>query len=254
MPLDLTPPHEDLTFMSPLSATRADGLADFLAGIGAGTVLDIGCGWAELLLRTLERSPDLRGVGVDSDARSVSHGQALARQRGLDDRVELRAGEAPQALPDRAGAAICIGASQVFGPPVEAHQPLDYAAALHAVRRLLPTGGRAVFADGIWSTEPTPAAAAPLAGRLDEFVRLGALAEIAVEEGFMPVSVAEAGQAEWDEFESGFSACYARWLAEHPFDHPDAAEVRARAAAQRAAYFDGYRGTLGMAYLCLLAV
>jgi len=27
-----------------------------------------------------------------------------------------------------------------------------------------------------------------------------------------------------------------------------------RAARQRAAYFDGYRGILGMAYLCLVAV
>ncbi|MGH8962408.1 MAG: hypothetical protein ACRDWT_14675 [Jatrophihabitantaceae bacterium] len=43
----------------------------------------------------------------------------------------------------------------------------------------------------------------------------------------------------------------ASWLADHA---PDAAEVRDRAARQRAGYLGGYRGTMGMAYLALLAV
>lgn len=254
MPAELTPPHVDLTFMSPLSSARADGLARFLAGMGAGTVLDIGCGWGELLLRTVAASPGLVGVGVDSDARAVAHGRSMARERGLADRLDLRTGRVPEALPDSADAVICIGASQAFGPPVEANRPLDYAAALHGVRRLLTPGGRAVFGEGIWSREPTAAAVAPLAGRLDEFVRLGELVEIAVSAGFAPFSVTEATQDEWDEFESGYTAPHARWLAEHPADHPDAEEVRRLAARQRAAYLDGYRGTLGLAYLCLLAV
>ncbi len=44
------------------------------------------------------------------------------------------------------------------------------------------------------------------------------------------------------------------WLAEHDADHPDAPEVRLRAARQRAGYLGGYRGIYGMAYLELLAV
>lgn len=45
----------------------------------------------------------------------------------------------------------------------------------------------------------------------------------------------------------------ALWLSENP-DHPDADDVRARAAAQRAGYFGGYRNVAGMAYLGLVAV
>ena len=55
-------------------------------------------------------------------------------------------------------------------------------------------------------------------------------------------------------FTSGYAAGYARWLAEHPADHPDTVEVRALAERQRAAYFAGYRGVLGLGYLELLAV
>ncbi len=97
-------------------------------------------------------------------------------------------------------------------------------------------------------------AAAPLAGRLDEFVALPDLIDLAVAHGFMPVAVHEANLDEWDEFESGYSACYASWLVEHGRDHPDAGEVLALAARQRAAYFGGYRGIMGMAYLALVAV
>ena len=45
-----------------------------------------------------------------------------------------------------------------------------------------------------------------------------------------------------------------RWLADHEPDHPDAAEVRDRAARQHASYLGGYRGVLGLAYLHLVAL
>lgn len=131
---------------------------------------------------------------------------------------------------------------------------MDYVAALAAIRATVSRGARVVYGEGIWSRPPTLAAAAPLAGRLDEFVSLAELVDLAVAQGFMPVEVHEASPDEWDEFESGYSACDATWLAEHGPDHPDAGEVRDRAARQRAAYFGGYRGVMGMGYLALLAV
>jgi hypothetical protein len=145
----------------------------------------------------------------------------------------------------RADAVICIGASQVWGPPVEDNQPLDYASALAAIRSKVSPGIHVLYGEGVWSRPPTPQAAEPLSGRLDELVSLAELAELTIAHGFMPV--AEASLDEWDEFESGFSARYASWLAEHGPQHPDAPEVHARAAHQQAAYFGGYRGVLGMA-------
>ena len=109
-------------------------------------------------------------------------------------------------------------------------------------------------ATAVWTRSPTPAATAPLSGRDDEFVALPDLVDLAVEHGFAAVAVQEASLDEWDAFESGFTARFATWLALHGPDHPDAAEVRARAQAQRDAYFRGYRGILGLAYLQLIAV
>jgi cyclopropane fatty-acyl-phospholipid synthase-like methyltransferase len=253
MPTDLRKAYEDLTYLSPMSDARARGLVDFLTAGPIGTVVDYGCGWAELLLQTLEAAPGARGVGVDAEQLWLDHARARARARGVADRVDLRLGDAASDGPDRADAAICIGSSQIWGAAVTDNLPLDYTGALDALRVKLPRGGRLVFGEAIWTTGPTPAAAAPLSGRLDEFITLSELVELTVAHGFAPVAVGQATLQEWDEFESGFTARYAHWLASHDADHPDAAAIRNRAERQRTGYLSGYRGVLGMAYLCLLA-
>lgn len=250
---DLDPVHRYLTFMTPLSQARADRLVGFVAsGLDDGVVADVGCGWAELLLQVLEAAPAARGVGIDLDEPAIEHGRDLAARRGLGERVELRASDVNED-PVSADAAICIGASQIWGPPVEANEPIAYESALRHLRAALPRGGRLLYGEGIWSATPTVEAAAPLSGRLDEFLTLGRLVDLAVVAGFQPVLVSEATTDEWDEFEAGFCAPAAHWLADNP-DDPECAEIAARVARQRAGYFAGYRGVLGMAYLGLLAV
>jgi cyclopropane fatty-acyl-phospholipid synthase-like methyltransferase len=248
-----TPLHRDLTFLAPLSEPRAARLVGFLAEEAPSTVLDLGCGWGELLLRVLEAAPASRGLGVDLDEATVASAHRRAVDRGLADRASFEARDA-RGVTGTYGAVTCIGASQIWGPDVDEAQPLDYGSALTALRALLPRGGRLVYGEGIWSAAPTPAATAPLAGRNDEYVSMAELVALAKGHGFAVVAAHEAGLDEWDEFESGFAAGYARWLAEHPADDPDAAEVRELAERQHTAYFGGYRGILGLAYLQLVAV
>ena len=245
--------HDHLTFLSPLSDARADRLVAFLAGGEPRTVLDVGCGWGELLLRMLEAAPQAHGVGLDLDETSLAAARQHAVHRGVGDRSTFEARDAREAR-GPFDAVTCIGASQIWGPETEEALPLDYIAALTALRGLLRRGGRLVYGEGIWSRPPTPEAIAPLAGREDEYVALGRLVELAEGHGFALAAAHEASLDEWDAFESGFTAGYAEWLARHGPDHPDAAEVRGLAERQHAAYFGGYRGILGLAYLELLAV
>jgi cyclopropane fatty-acyl-phospholipid synthase-like methyltransferase len=248
-----TPLHRDLTFLAPLSVTRADRLVAFLVEDAPSTVLDVGCGWGGLLLRVLGAAPGVRGLGVDRDEEAVASAHRRAVDRGLGDRATFEARDARD-LTGTFSAVTCIGASQIWGPDTRESQPIGYAAALSALRSLLTRGGRLVYGEGIWSAPPTPAATAPLAGRDDEFLPMGALVGLAEEHGFAVVAAHEADLDEWDTFESGFTAGYARWLAEHDPEHPDAAEVRDLAKRQHTAYFGGYRGILGLAYLQLVAV
>jgi hypothetical protein len=247
------PLHQDLTFLSPLSDARADRLVSFLTEHEPATALDVGCGWAELLLQVLTASPRTTGLGIDLDEESLAHARLLAADRGLGARASFEVRDAHD-VSGPFDAVTCIGASQIWGPDVEETQPLDYAAALTALRALLPRGGRLVYGEGIWSAPPTPAATAPLSGRDDEYVTLAQLVTIAEAHGLGVLAAHEASVDEWDAFESGFAAGWVRWLAEHPADDPDADEVRARVARQHASYLGGYRGVLGLAYLHLVAL
>lgn len=254
MPADFAPFHRYLEFMSPLSGQRANELVQFIASRTNGTVVDVGCGWAALLIRLLGANGQLHGIGLDLNDAGFQHALETAGSRGVADRLQLVAGDAKAHLPVSAQGAICIGASQVWGQPAEAPMPLDYAAALLALRKLVVVGAPVVYGEAIWRSAPTQAAAAPLAGLLDEYVSLPELLDLAWRSGFAVVQVHEANQDEWDHFESGYTARYAEWLAANSRAHPAYEEVLQKAHRQRDAYFRGYRGVLGMAYLGLLAI
>jgi hypothetical protein len=240
--------------MAPLSEERAARLVGFVAANLTGTVTDVGCGWGELLIRVLQAAPDAKGIGIDLNQSSIEHARVLARARCVDDRLSLIAGDVKEHLPSGSQAIICIGASQIWGPPVEAKMPLDYRSALGAIREKVIAGSPVIYGEGIWAATPTPEAIAPLGGRLDEYVFLPDLLDVARDAGFATVQVHQASLDEWDAFESGFTARYAKWLASNPADHPDAPGVRGRVERQRNAYFRGYRSILGMAYLAMFAV
>jgi cyclopropane fatty-acyl-phospholipid synthase-like methyltransferase len=249
---ELPPLYDDLAFLSPLSDERAASLVGFIADANPETVLDIGCGWGELLLRTLAALPDARGLGLDLEPQRLEEARRRAEARCLGERASFEARDARR-FAGMFDAVVCIGATQVWGPPVDAAQPLDYAAALVALRGLIRPGGRLVYGGAVWSGAPTAAATSALSGRDDEYLPVEAVASLAQEQGFTVSRVEVADLDEWDHFESGFTGRLTRWLERHPADHEDAAAVREQLRDQRGRYLDGYRGVLGMAYLNLVA-
>ena len=200
------PLHQDLTFLAPLSDERADRLVGFLtdarAGDRARRRLRLGRAAAPRPRGRPVRAPD----SASTSTRSPWPGARASRpSAGSTDRATFEARDARE-MSGPFDAVTCIGASQIWGPDVEEAQPLDYAAALTALRALLPRGGRLVYGEGIWSSPPTPAAIAPLSGRDDEYVALGRLVALAEEHGFGVMAAHEASLDEWDAFESGFAA------------------------------------------------
>ena len=249
--VELPPLYESLTWLTPLSEERAAHLVAFLSDPAPTEVLDMGCGWGELLLRVLTSAPRARGRGVDCASASIDRARQQALSRGLLDRATFDALPGVEAQDQPADAVICIGASQIWGPPVEDAQPLVYAAALRALRALVLPGGRLVYGEAIWSSTPHPAATAHLAGREDEYLTVDALREQIRAAGFEVVEDGLATIHEWDVFEAGYRGRFTRWLEAHDASHPAAGQVRQQYEQQRAAYEEGYRGVLGMAYFCL---
>jgi SAM-dependent methyltransferase len=238
----IAPLYHDLSFNSPLSDDRAARMIRTLGRLDRALVVDIGCGWAEMLLRVLAAAPSATGVGIDADEDVIARGRANAERRGMADRVDLRVTDAVAWTGEPADVAICIGSSHALGGTAEA---------LSALRDMVKPGGRVLLGEGIWSRPPTEAATAALGGTPDEYVTLAELVDLAVAQSWRPLDIGEASAQEWDEFESGYALAVERWLLEHP-DDPQFAAVQAGADTHRARWLHGYRGILGLAYLTLV--
>lgn len=232
--------YESLEFNAPLSDRRADAIARTLAEADPRTVLDIGCGWGELLLRTLTAAPKARGWGIDTDPKAIARGRANADLRDLADRVIFVEGTAPTSR-DPVDVAICVGSDHVYGSQIEA---------LHALHGLVRPGGQLLFGSGFWEQPPTTDEAAAVGLTPDALPDLAGLVDLALTAGFRPLFVQTANRDEWEQFESGYLADLERWLHRHG-DRREADAIRARADKHRNEWLRGYRQTLGFAYLNL---
>ncbi|MFV0131134.1 SAM-dependent methyltransferase [Streptomyces sp. HMX112] len=241
-----------LTFHGPLSEARATRLVARLAATRPATVLDIGCGWGEFMLRLLEAAPGATGTGIDIEAEDLARGRGLAEERGLTGRAAFVRESALGTGRGPADVVICLGAGQALCAP---DRPYDVSSVLSELRRLVTTGGRVLLGEGFWQRLPTTGELAAMwpGAHTGDHLPLGGLVDRAVDAGFRPLRVETADEDEWEEFESGYREAAESWLATHPA-HPLAAETRGRLDRQRSRWLDGYRGVLGIAYLTLAPV
>jgi cyclopropane fatty-acyl-phospholipid synthase-like methyltransferase len=227
--------YDRMRWNTPLSEDHAALLLERLAVGPTDQVVDLGCGWGELLLRAVEPT-SATGVGVDVDADGLERGRALAAARDLDDRVRFVQAEAA-AWDEPADRVLCIGSSHVLG---------GTGPALARLAELVPAGGRLLYGDACWTDPPTAAAAE----MFEEVLPLGALVEHATASGWRVLHLSTADQREWDDFESTWRAARQEWLLRYG-DDDRAPEVRSRLDAQLDAYVGTYRGVLGFGYLVL---
>jgi cyclopropane fatty-acyl-phospholipid synthase-like methyltransferase len=223
--------HAGLTFNAPLSEERAAELVRALPISPGHHVLDLGCGWGELLLRILAAHPATTGTGVDTSREALDRGLRKAAQRGLHERVEFVEASA-ETFVDVADVVLCVASSHAFG----GHVP-----ALEALRQSVTDGGRLLFADGFWARDPSERALAAI-GELPGPEELQAAARDA---GFRVEQRSSSSQEEWDAFE-------ATWRSGLE-GSADPAAV-AFAAERRREYEDGYRDAIGFAWLVLVPV
>jgi len=230
--------YSRMRWNTPLSEDHATLLLERLALTGCENVLDLGCGWGELLLRAIADVPSATGIGVDSNPWVVERGRRLAADRQLSERVSYLAADATgwTAAADRV---LCIGASHAWG---------GSAKALRALAHLVRPAGRLLFGAGCWDT-PTPSETArTMFG--EEVLPLGKLVEEAVAAGWRVLHLSTADQREWDDFEATWRAGRQEWLLVHS-DDERAGQVRAKVDSQVRDYVGVYRGVLGFAYLIL---
>jgi cyclopropane fatty-acyl-phospholipid synthase-like methyltransferase len=222
---------------APLSDPVVDALLARVAARRPRTVLDVGCGSAQWLVRLLEQLPDARGVGVDlsSDAVAAAHDFAVAR--GVADRVDVRRQDAAGLGDERYDAVLCIGSTHALG---------GLAATLEHAHRWGTSDAVALVGDGFWQRAPDRATLDALDASADEFPSYAGLVALVEAGGWAPTHVHVSTLQEWDDYEWSWVSTLTRWARAHPED-PDAADAATFAQQHRDQWLAGYRETLGFA-------
>lgn len=70
--------YHHMRWNTPLSENHADLLLDRLGVEADDQVADLGCGWGQMLIRAVTKTPMCRGIGVDTAEWALARGRAEA--------------------------------------------------------------------------------------------------------------------------------------------------------------------------------
>jgi SAM-dependent methyltransferase len=196
---------------------------DVASGRGGPAVLlarEFGC-----VVRGIEVSPDFHAVAVERVAAA-----------GLTNRVAFDLGDAAhvELEPEAYDAALCLGASFVYGSLAETVDALG-----PAVR----PGGHVAVGEPYWQRLPLPE---DYADRDEPWTTLEGTVTIFETSGLPVVSVIASSDDDWDRYETLHWQSVERWLAENPGDR-DVADIRARHERYKRTYLRHGRDVLGWA-------
>jgi SAM-dependent methyltransferase len=196
---------------------------DIASGRGGPALLlagEYGCTW-----HGIELSPDFQAVALERIAKA-----------GLADRLtfELGDGAAARHEPESYDAALCLGASFVYG---------SLADTVDALAPAVRPGGHVVVGAPYWRLLPLPD---DYEDRNEPWTTLEGTVVVFETSGLPVVSVIASSEDDWDRYETLHWQAVERWLAANPGD-PDAEDIRSRHEQSKRNYLRHQREHLGWA-------
>jgi methyltransferase family protein len=226
--------------MNPTSADKIRLLGERL-GLGPDShVLDIASGHCGPAL-VLARDFGCRLTCVERAPEFVAAARERIADAELEDRIELVEADAATFEPGRYDAALCLGATFVYGGLVPTLERLRAAAPLLGV-------GEPYWRT--WPLPPEPESGADTRTDEGEWLPLAETVEQAESTGVRVLSFIASSEDDWDRYESLHWQTLDRWLETNP-GHPKAEEFQARGAADRDRYLRWERAVMGWAiFVC----
>ncbi|NNE48122.1 MAG: class I SAM-dependent methyltransferase [Rhodothermales bacterium] len=230
--------HEHHVFWNPLSEAKVDELIELLALPDEAQVVDIGCGKAEFLVRTVRRW-NCSAVGVDMSPYCVADARAKIEAAGLASAVEIveANGSDYSAKPLSFDAAVCLGASWIWG---------GLEGTLRALSSYAIPGGLVLVGEPFWRTAPsrehleaaefTESSFGTHIGNIQTGLRMGL--------GLLHAVVSN--EDDWDRYE-GYQWYAAEKYSKHHRDDPDVRELLDKVRKSRDHYLEWGRKEIGWA-------
>jgi SAM-dependent methyltransferase len=208
-----------------LGLSRDSRVLDVASGRGGPALVlarEFGCA-----IHGIEISPDFHAVAVERAAEAGLCG-LLSFDRADAAGVE----HAPEAY----DAALCLGASFVYGSLAET---------VDALAPAVRPGGHVVVGEPYWRRLPLPD---DYEDRRDPWTTLEGTVTVFETSGLPVVTVIASTEDDWDRYETLHWQAVERWLAQSP-DDPDVPEIRARHERAKRVYLRHGRDLLGWAIL-----
>lgn len=203
------------------------------------TVLDVGAGKGEWLLRLLERFP-VHATGIEPAPLFAAEMRRRALVRNVAARLEVRESSAADYVRARGNAApfdaaLCIGALHAFGTLPDT---------LRGLKALVRPGGALLVGAGYWRKPPDQAYLDSFGGRADEMGTHASNVDAILEAGLNPLWACASTIDEFEEYEWRYSRGIEDYASTHP-DDPDVPAMLERSRSWRRAFLRWGRETMG---------
>ena len=233
--------HEGLAFMNPLAEEDVDEMIEALELEPGAHVLDLGCGKAEVLLRVVERYPDVRATGLDTSAAVLAEARRQAGERVPDSKVTLLEQDVREYRPEPGSFDLVISTGGVsFRGGV--------GGTLAVLSGFVAPGGKLLFGEGYWREEPGAEYLVALGAAREELKDYEGTIEAAQELGLDLKRAAASSVEDWDAYEDAWARNGDRYADAHDGEE-GVAELRAWIEAGRERYRTlGGRDVLGFAF------
>ncbi len=228
-----------MEIINPSSPEKILKIGKFLRLEPGKKVIDFGCGFAEPLVLWAE-AYGIDGVGIDIRPNACIRATAKIKEKKLETRIEIvcMSGADYQFIPASFDAAVCIGASFIFG---------GFRQTIQAMRKAIRPEGRLAIGEPYWLKSTIPPEYVRLIG---DFHTEHELVQIARQEGFDFEYLVRSSQDDWDRYEADNWHGLVRWLEENT-DHPERDQVAAHLRKSQDEYFQYGREYLGWEMIVL---
>jgi SAM-dependent methyltransferase len=236
--------HRDHVVCNPTSIARLDELIGLLDLPEHPTVLDIGSGKGEFLLRLAERVAAPSGVGfrataIDRSPFCVAQLREATTTRIPGANVDILEMDAAEYTPEPGAndLAVCLGASWIYG---------GHAGTLQALGDATRPGGQVLVGEPFWRHEPAVEQLEWSGLSADQFGTHASNVDEGERHGLVPLLAWVSTDADWDRYETLQWRAAARYAAGHP-DDPDLPDLLERVRRNRHEYLTWGREAFGWA-------
>ncbi len=239
--------HQLHTYCNPIAAQKVDELIRILDLQPNDRILDIACGFGQLLI-TLASKHEIQGIGVDASPYAIkaAHHRKQAHvphaditfihERGENYHLPS-ANDTDQNTDPRFDVVMCIGASWIWH---------GYEGTINALKNFCKPDGLIVIGQPHWITEPSTAYLESQDFTRDEFHTLHENTTIAKANGLDLIYLTVSTQQDWDQYESLQVAALDRFARAEP-NHPDLNEISQKVKQGYEDYLHWGRNTFGFA-------